>query len=52
MDFIFFQRKPGSPAGVGGAPGALRPKGGFRATHLEGTSPRPPKNQLANLYIQ
>ena len=39
----FFQRKPGSPAGVGGAPGALRPKGGFRATHLEGTSPRPPK---------
>ena len=39
----FFQRKPGSPAGVGGAPGALRPKGGFRATHLEGTSPPPPQ---------
>ena len=30
----FLQRKSGSPAGVGGVPGALRPKTGKSPDHL------------------
>ena len=48
----FLPKKAGPPPGAGRATGRCAPRSRKSPAHPQGTQYRPPKNQLANLYIQ